>query len=91
MSEGPLFWTVFEVDGKRRFFIVRAGGLVIARLKAAVAGLDVPSFVEGHEVDEASAKNVPKDMLGKVLSEADVRALYKRLNAKGPPPHKGRR
>ena len=74
----PLFWIVHELDGKRRIFIVQAGAPITARIKASIAGFD-GTFVEAHMLDERRARKVPKKMIGRELSDHEVRALLERL------------
>ena len=76
----PLFWLVHEIDGERCIFIQEAGALIIARLKAAIAGFDDGVFVEAHMLDAKTARKVPKKMVGRALSPREVSALLNRMS-----------
>ena len=75
-----LFWIVHEIDGKRCVFIQEVGALILARLKASIAGFDDGVFVEAHALDAKTAGKVPKKMIGRVLSPREVSALLDRLS-----------
>jgi len=74
----PLFWIVHEQDSKRRFLIEEGSTLIFARLNAAIAGFE-GDFVEGHKLDAARAKMVPKKMIGHVLTEMEALTLLDRM------------
>ena len=74
----PLFWLVHEIDGKRRVVIQEASTLNFARLDAAITGLG-GHFVGGHMLDDKRATKVPKNMIGRVLSDREVSALLDRM------------
>jgi hypothetical protein len=46
-----------------------------ARMRAALAGLDEGEFTEGHELDRKTTKQVPKDMVGRQLSQTEEKRL----------------
>ena len=73
-----LFWLVFKMDGDITVFIQPAGALGMARLKAALAGIE-GEFQEGHELDAKMAKKVPKAQIGKPLTRKQASALLKKL------------
>ena len=54
-----LFWLVFKKGGDITVFIQPAGALGMARLKAALAGID-GEFQEGYALDAKMTKKVPK-------------------------------
>ena len=74
----PLFRIVHEIDGERRIFIVQAGALITARIKASIAGFD-GTFVEAHALDKPTAAKVPRKMIGRVLTATEAEALLDRL------------
>ena len=74
-----LFWLVFKKGGDITVFIQPAGALGMARLRAALAGID-GEFQEGHELDAKMAKKVPKAQVGKPLSRKQANALLKKLH-----------
>ena len=74
----PLFWLVHEIDGERRVLIQEGSTLNFARLDAAITGLG-GDFVGGHMLDERHAKKVPKKMIGRALTDREVRALIDRM------------
>lgn len=69
-----LIWLVYrDAAGRRVVMILRAGGIVLARLRAALSGLDHGNeFVEAHELDAKTAKRVPKSAIGKRLSQREA-------------------
>ncbi len=73
-----LYWLVHRVDGEPRVRIEEAQSLMFARLKANIAGHE-GEFVEAHELDDKTAKQVPKDMRGRVLSGIEAARLLKRM------------
>jgi hypothetical protein len=44
-------------------------------MRAALAGLDEGTFTEGHELDRKTAKQVPKAMIGRRLSQEEAKRL----------------
>jgi hypothetical protein len=64
-------------DGKRRIFIGEGTALIFAQLRAAMAGFG-GTFVEAHTLDERTAK-VSKAMIGRTLTDREVRALLRRI------------
>jgi hypothetical protein len=53
-------------DGVTTVQIIQAYSLVAARLHADMATPDIGvHFVKGHELDEATAARVPKNMIGR--------------------------
>jgi hypothetical protein len=73
-----LFWLVFKTGGDITVFIQPAGDLGVARLRAALAGME-GEFQEGHALDAKMTKKVPKKMIGRALSRKEATALLKKL------------
>ena len=73
-----LFWLVFKSGNDRSVIIQPAGTIIVARMRALLAGIE-GEFQEGHELDAKTAKKVPKRMIGRVLSRKDATALLKKL------------
>ena len=74
-----LFWIVHEKDGKRRILIQEGSTLIFARLDAAMAGFD-GDFIGAHRLDDKRAKKVPKNMIGRLLTDREVSALLDRMS-----------
>ena len=74
-----LFWIVHEIDGERRVLIQEGSTLNFARLDAAITGLG-GDFVGGHMLDDQRAKKVPKNMIGRLLTDREVSALLDRMS-----------
>jgi hypothetical protein len=74
----PLFWIVQTIDGAPRVFIQEANAGIYARLKASIAGHQ-GEFAEMHQLDEKTAKTVPKKMIGRGLSQEEAQALLARM------------
>jgi hypothetical protein len=73
-----LFWLVFKTGSDITVVIQPAGALGMARLRAAIAGIE-GEFQEGHELDDKTAKKIPKAMIGTPLTRKQANALLKRL------------
>jgi hypothetical protein len=73
-----LFWLVFKKGGDITVFIQPAGSLGMARLRAAIAGIE-GEFQEGHELDAKMTKKVPKGQIGKPLTRNQATALLRKL------------
>jgi hypothetical protein len=58
-----------------------AGDIITARMRAMLMGIE-GTFQEGHELDDKTAKRVPKAQIGKILSRKEATALLKRLGSK---------
>jgi hypothetical protein len=66
--------------------VIESGDLIHARVKAALAGLDDGlNFASGHMLDQASARQVPEAMIGRLLDDGDLRRLQRMLTKKKPP------
>ncbi len=64
--------------------VVEAPALVQARMKAAVAGLDPGFECDGYALDEVSARQIPPDMIGRLLDDGDLRRLQRIITRKKP-------
>jgi hypothetical protein len=53
-------------------------------MKAAVAGLDPGFECTGYQLDDASARQIPHNMIGRLLDDDDLRRLQRMLAAKKP-------
>ena len=58
--------------------VQEASSLIYARMEAQKAGCG-GKFVEAHELDRATAKKLPKDVIGRTLSKANARSVLQRL------------
>jgi hypothetical protein len=58
-----LFWLTYKRKGRLvGVVIMEAGSLIFARFKAGLQEIDGSAeFAEGHQLDKATAKYVPKD------------------------------
>jgi len=72
-----LWWLTF--DKPIRVFLIEAGDLLTARVKASLHGAPTQDFSQGYELDAKTAKKVPKDMVGKLLSKKEAEGLLKKL------------
>ena len=65
--------------------VIEASALISARMMAAVYGLnDRLKFASGHEFDDASAYEIPENMIGRLLDDRDLRRLQQALMPKKP-------
>jgi hypothetical protein len=76
-EKGELFWLVFKADDIS-VTIQPAGHIIEARMRAMLANAP-GEFQEGHELDDKTAKKVPKRMIGRVLSRKEATALLTKL------------
>jgi hypothetical protein len=74
----PLFWIVHDVDGERRVMIREDTNVFFAQVKAAIDGFG-GTFVESHQLDAATAKKIPKRMIGRALTAAEAAALLDKI------------
>ena len=74
-----VFWLVFKKGGDITVFIQSAGALGMARLRAAIAGVE-GEFQKGHELDGKTARKIPNAMIGTPLTRKHATALLKRLD-----------
>jgi hypothetical protein len=84
----PLFWLNYcHPDGRFDRF---AGVVVVesythlhASMKAEVSGADRGlDFAGAHELDAKSARQVPADMIGRLLDDGDIRKLQQAITPK---------
>ena len=81
----PLFYLNFRNTDRRSVVIIEAEALVAARMKAALAGLDRElEFDSGLELDETSSRQIPKEMIGRLLDDRDLRRLQRSISPKKP-------
>jgi hypothetical protein len=83
-----LFWLNYRHPNGRAagVVVIESNALIHARLKAAVYGLDKGlDFAGAHELDQASAKQIPASMIGRLLDDGDLRKLQRMLIKKKPP------
>jgi hypothetical protein len=73
-----MWWLTFDTPRGLEVFVVQAGYLSSARMKAGVAGQE-GKFQEGHKLDAKMAKQVPANLIGKTLSRQEAERLLKRL------------
>ena len=74
----PLYWIVHEMEGEPYVFVQEASSLIYARMEAQKAGCN-GEFIEAHELDHTTAKKLPRDVIGRMLSRARARAVLQRL------------
>jgi hypothetical protein len=66
--------------------VVESGDLIHARLRASLSGADRGlDFAGSHEIDKASARQIPADMIGRFLDDGDLRELLEAITSKKPP------
>ena len=74
-----MFWLTFDTPRGTEVFIVDAGFVAMARVKAGMAG-QTGEFQEGHQLDVKTAKKIPAKMIGRTLSHAEAFELLKRIS-----------
>jgi hypothetical protein len=57
--------------------VLESSALIQARMKAAVLGLDPGLECDGHQLDEVGATQIPKEMIGRLLDDGDLRRLQR--------------
>ena len=72
---GELFW--FKTK-EISVIIQPAGHIIEARMRAMLANV-FGEFQEGHELDDKTAKKVPKAMIGRLLSRKETTELLRKL------------
>lgn len=85
----PHFWIVNRTGDDKCVFVQESGDLLVARLKASMAGFD-GEFVEAHQLDPKMVKLIPKTAIGRVLSLQEADQVLKRLS-KARTTHKGKK
>jgi hypothetical protein len=105
-----LFWLSYHHPEGRAagVVVIESHGLLHARLMASVAGADreldaqrgYAEFASGHQLEPESARQVPANMMGRLLDDGDLRKLHQVLLKEKPPapidatsdvPRRGRR
>jgi hypothetical protein len=84
----PLFRLTYRDPNGRAVgvVVIESAGLLHARLKAALAGADRDlEFVSGHQLDAESARQVPANMVGRLLDDGDLRKLHRMVIREKPP------
>jgi hypothetical protein len=71
----PLYWLCYRHNNQISVVIEPGASLIHARMRAALSGLDAGEFTEGHELDGKTEKQVPKEMIGRRLSQAEAKRL----------------
>ena len=72
-----MFWLVYESDRGPCVILQPARSLIHARMVAGVNQLDPGRFVEGHELPKSYIRKIPKDKIGKCLSQRQAAQLLK--------------
>jgi hypothetical protein len=75
---GAMYWLTFETSGDVQVRIVQANHLLLARMKAGMAG-QKGAFQEGHQLDAKTAGKIPEKMVGRSLSQKEATALLKQI------------
>jgi hypothetical protein len=79
----PLFWLAYRQKGIACVLILQASSLISARLKASlqIDGID-EHFTQGHQLPDG--QTLPPDMIGRLLTQAQARALVGKLERQIP-------
>ena len=72
-----LYWLCYRLDDRVSVVILPAYSLIAARLRASIEKLDEGEFAEGHELDEETAKKVPKTLVGRRLTRKEAADLLR--------------
>ena len=82
MRRVSLFWLLYRVNGRPRVVIQPGSSIIHARLKATMADLaDDHTFAEGHELDTKTSRKVPKEAIGRRMSQDEAVELLDHLAA----------
>jgi hypothetical protein len=73
----PLYWLCYRRNNQISVVIEPGASIIHARLRSAIDGLDEGEFTESHELD--GKWKVPKEMVGRGLSQAEARRLLAKL------------
>ena len=73
-----LYWIVHELGDQRSIFVAEASSLIYARLQAMRAG-HAGKFIQAHELDRQTARQLPSDVLGQTLNPAKARAVLPKM------------
>ena len=71
----PLYWLCYRHNNQISVVIEPGASLIHARMRAALADLDQGEFTEGRELDRKTTKQVPKELIGRRLSQAEAKKL----------------
>jgi len=74
-----MFWLTYDTPRGTEVFIAEAAFLMMARIKADMAG-QKGDFQEGHQLDAKTAKKLPAKMIGRTLSHKEAFALLRRID-----------
>jgi hypothetical protein len=81
MAVMSLWWLRYN-RGRRLLgiAIIEAPSLISARMKAEVDGISPVGgeFAEGHALDDRTAKQIPADQVGRMLTPAQASAILDR-------------
>jgi len=67
----------YRRDGELRMVVI-ADAYSVAHARMVAAGLEPGTFVDGHRVSRASVARLPVDVVGRVLTLADLIALVEK-------------
>jgi hypothetical protein len=73
-----MFWLTFETARGVEVYIIEARHLMVARVRAGMAGQQ-GQFQEGHQLDAKTSKKIPAKVIGRTLSHKEAFALLKRI------------
>jgi hypothetical protein len=74
----PLYWLCYRYNNGISVVIEPGASPIHARMRASLANLDQGEFTEGHALDSKTEKQVPKEMIGRRLSQEEARRLRTR-------------
>ena len=74
-----MFWLTYDTPRGKEVFIANAGFLLMAKVKAGLAG-QKGEFQEGHKLDARTAKKIPANMIGRTLTHNEAFALLKQIS-----------
>jgi hypothetical protein len=74
-----IVWLCYRHNNQISVVIEPGASLIHARMRAALAELNEGEFTEGHELDRKTEKLVPKDMIGRRLSQEQAKRLLAKL------------
>lgn len=84
----PLFWITYRHRNGSfaGAVVVESNALINARMRVALSGADEGlTFVSGDVLDDDSMRQVPVDLLGRLLDPSDLQKLERMLIKKKPP------
>jgi len=77
-----LFWIAHREGEDPHIMVVEASALLMARLRASIAGLK-GGYAEGYQLSPSMARKVPKRLTGRPLSKARGRRAVKSAGGQG--------